>query len=140
MWQIIAGIGIIFVLLEIFVPSMFLLNLAAAAFTTAVISLFVANIEALIWIFSGLSIVFIFLLRPILLKAQNKENEKTGIEDKYIGKVATVIEKIDSNNGAITIYDERWQAKNTEEGVIEVGQKVKIISNDSLIMNVKKID
>ena len=139
-WQIIAGIGIVFVLLEIFVPSMFFLNLAAAAFVTAIISVFIKNIDTLIWIFSGLSLLFIFLLRPILLNAQNKQGEKTGIEDKYLGKVATVIENVDANGGAITRYDERWQAKNIEEGVIEAGQKVKIISNDSLIMNVKKID
>ena len=140
MWHIIAGVGIIFALIEIFVPSMFFLNLAFAAFATAVISLFVTNITTLIWIFSGLSVLFIFTLRPILLHKQGSNDEKTGIEEKYIGKIATVIENIDSNSGAITIYDERWQAKNVEEGTIEIGQKVLIISNDSLIMNVKKVD
>ncbi len=140
MWQIIAGIGIIFVLLEIFVPSMFFLNLAVAAFVCAIISKFVTSVSALIWIFFGLSLLFIFTLRPLFLKAQNTKDSKTGIEDKYIGKTATVIEDVNSNSGAITIYDERWQAKNIEESVIEVGQKVQIVSNDSLIMNVKKID
>lgn len=66
-----------------------------------------------------------------------KENkEKTGMEAKYIGKIAKVIEKIDSENGVISIYDERWQARSNE--VIEAGQNVEIIGYDSLIMKVKK--
>lgn len=141
MWQVIAGLGIIFVLMEIFMPSMFFLNLALAAFTTAVISVFVSSLSALIWIFCGLSLLFIFTLRPLFLRSQalNKDT-KTGIEDKYIGKIATVIEDVDSNSGAITIYDERWQARAVDGDKIIAGQKVQIISNDSLVMNVKKAD
>lgn len=140
MWQFIAGIGIIFVLMEIFVPSMFFLNLAFAAFVTAIVSVFVTSVTALIWIFCGLSILFIFVLRPLFLRAQNNKDTKTGLEDKYIGNIATVIEEVNSNSGAITIYDERWQARSLEGEVIPEGQKVQIVSNDSLIMNVKKID
>lgn len=140
MWQFIAGVGIIFVLMEIFLPSMFFLNLALAAFATAVISVFVSSISTLIWIFCGLSILFIFTLRPLFKHAQDKKGTKTGIEEKYIGQIATVIEEVDSNSGAITIYDERWQARSAEGGIISAGQKVEIVSNDSLIMNVKKID
>ena len=50
------------------------------------------------------------------------------------------IENIDKNNGVITIYDERWQARNIENETIEAGQTVEIVGYDSLIMKIKKID
>ena len=66
--------------------------------------------------------------------------EKTGIEEKYVGKTARAVENIDKNNGVITIYDERWQARNIENETIEAGQTVEIVGYDSLIMKIKKID
>ena len=86
-----------------------------------------------------LSIFFIYTLRPLFIKRKTQQDLKTGIEEKYIGKVAKAISVIDKNSGVISIYDERWQARNIEDGIIEIGQNVEIVSNDSLIMNVKKI-
>lgn len=139
MWHIILGIGIIFVLLEIFIPSMFFLNLALAAFVCAGVSYFISNIPILITVFCILSVIFIFGLRPIFQKKSSNE-EKTGIEEKYINKTAQASENIDRNSGAISIYDERWEARNIDEGTIEAGSKVQIVRNESLIMFVKKID
>lgn len=139
MWQIILGVGIIFLLLEIFIPSMFFINFALAAGVCAVVSLFYQSIFGLVIIFSILSLIFIFVLRPIFQKKLPNE-EKTGIEEKYIGKIAKAIEDINKDNGAISIYDERWQARNIDDSIIEKGSNVKIIKNESLIMIVQKID
>ncbi len=140
MWQIILGVGIIFLLLEIFAPSMFFLNFALSALICAVVSIFFDNIIFLIILFCVLSIIFILSLRPIFLKKLYKKDEKTGIEEKYIGKTAKVVENIDKNYGIISIYDERWQARNIEDSTIEAGQMVEIVGIDSIIMKVKKID
>ena len=79
---------------------------------------------------------FVFL-RPILLKKYSKETE-TGINDKYIGKTAKAIEDISAQGGAISIYDERWNAL-TEGEIIPAGSEVKIVRNDSLVMYVEKL-
>ena len=139
MWQICLIIGFLFLILEMFTPSMFFLNFAVAAFICAVLSCFIQNIFWLIIIFSVLSVVFIFTLRPLLMKNRNNNDTKTGMESKYVGKSAVVIEEIDSNKGAVSIYDERWQARNVEEGVIPVNANVEIVGYDSLIMKVKEI-
>ena len=60
------------------------------------------------------------------------------MESKYIGKIARATEEIDKNKGAISIYDERWQARNVDEGVIEKDSLVEIVSYDSLILNVRR--
>lgn len=140
MWQIITALGFIFLILEMFTPSLFFLNFAIAAFICAIISLFYANITALVVIFSLLSVLLIFTLRPLLVKKCTCKSQQTGIESKYIGKVVPVIEDIDKNNGAISIYDERWQARNCDEGVILKGEKVKIINLEGIIMQVQKVD
>ena len=139
LWEFISICGIIFVLLELFIPSMFFLNFALAAFITAVVSVFTAKTSILVscfFIFSFLSFAF---LRPLLLKKFSKETE-TGVNDKYIGKRAKVIEDISADNGAVSIYDERWNARTEDGSVIPTGEEVEIVRNDSLIMYVRKVN
>lgn len=140
MWQIIVGIGFICLILEIFVPSMFFLNLAVAAFICAVVSLFYQSVFGLAVIFCVLSLLLIAGIRPLLVNKNRNKDLQTGMEAKYVGKTAKVLENIDNQNGVITIYDERWQARNVEDGIIEAGSNVEIIGYDSIIMKVKKVD
>lgn len=137
LWEFIVICGIIFILLELFIPSMFFLNFAVAAFITAVVSLYTMKMMALVLTFFVFSFLSFAFLRPLLLKRKSKEIE-TGINDKYIGKTAKVIEEVSGNNGSISIYDERWNARTEDGSVIQPGEEVEITKNDSLIMYVKK--
>ena len=76
-------------------------------------------------------------LRPLLLRRNGKGIE-TGINDKYIGKRAKVIEDVSQDNGVISIYDERWSARTEDGSTIPAGTEVIIVKNDSLIMYVRK--
>ena len=134
-WQIFSIAGLAFLILEMIVPAMFFLNLALAAIVTALISLAVSGFVNLITIFVVLSLLFIVLLRPILIK--KKPSQSTGIEGKYIGKTAKVTAVVSQNSGTISIYDERWEARSNEE--IPEGSTVRITGNDNLIMYVEKV-
>ncbi len=136
LWEFIVICGIVFILLELFVPSMFFLNFAFSAFITAIVSLFTAKLLTLVLVFFIFSFLSFAFLRPLLLKRKSKEIE-TGVNDKYIGRKAKVIEEVSGNNGVISIYDERWNARTEDGSVIPVGTEVEIIKNDSLIMYVK---
>ena len=61
------------------------------------------------------------------------------MEGKYIGKIVKVIEPVDKFKGAITIYDERWEARTDCEETIPAGTEVKIVGYDSLVLKVEKI-
>lgn len=137
MWQFLCVVGIAFVILEIFTPSMFFLNFALAAFITAIASLVTLNHFALVLIFFVFSFISFVFLRPILLRRNSKDTE-TGIEGKYIGKVAKVSEEVTKDRGVITIYGERWEARCLGEQSIPAGADVKIVKNDGLIMFVEK--
>lgn len=139
MWQFICIVGVAFVILEIFTPSMFFLNFAVAAFLTALVSVFVAHKFTLVLVFFVLSFLSFAFLRPMLLRRNSKDTE-TGVEGKYIGKTAKVTEEVSDNRGVITIYGERWDARVCDGSVIPVGSEVCIEKNDGLIMFVTKID
>lgn len=134
LWQIFLILAMVFILIEIFVPTMFFVNFALACFVTASLTIYTTNITFLIVFTVLLSGLFLWLLRPVLME---KLKSKTGVEDKYIGKTVKVIEPINADGGAITIYGERWSAKADEE--IAVGENVQIIKNDSLVFYVKRV-
>ena len=138
-WQLLCVVGIIFIILEIFTPSMFFLNFALASFITAIASLFIDKIIFLTLIFFILSFLSFAFLRPIILKRSRKETE-TGVNDKYIGKVAKVIEEISESKGVIAIYGERWEARSSDKTIIPTGEEVKIIKNESIVMYVEKLN
>ena len=138
LWEFIVICGIAFVILELFIPSMFFLNFALAAFITAAVSAFTAKTSILVSVFFIFSFLSFIFLRPLLLKRNSKETE-TGVSDKYIGQKAKVVEDINADTGAISIYDERWNARTEDGSAIPAGSEVKIARNDSLIMYVEKL-
>lgn len=135
MWQIFAVVGLICLILEMTIPTMFFLNFAVAAFITAACSIYIYEVTALIIIFATVSLISLLFLRPLLVKKTHKSQE-TGIAAKYIGKTAKVIDTITPEKGAISIYDERWEARADHE--IPNGKEVIIERNESLVMYVKE--
>lgn len=138
-WEIFAIVGLAFLILEMLLPTMFFLNLAIAGFITAIIGGFITNWITLSVIFVILSLLSIIFLRPILIKNKNTKEQETGIEAKYIGKEVKVIETVTKTSGAITIYDERWDARLIGNEDIPAGSMAKIVKNESLIMYVEKV-
>lgn len=139
LWQIFSIVSVVAIILEIVIPSGFFLNFAVAGILTALLSLFVNSFYALIIDFIILAILSVWFIRPLLIKKKDEKAEQTGLDDKYIGKTAKVIEPITKTSGAITIYEERWDARTVNDEEIPVGADVKILKNDSLILYVEKI-
>lgn len=139
LWQIFVIAGLISLILEMVAPSMFFLNLAVAGFITAVIALYITNWVHLTLIFVVLSIIAILFLRPILIKNQKSKEKETGMEGKYIGKIVKVKEPVGKFSGAITIYDERWEARCDTDEAIPEGTEVRITNYDSLVLTVERI-
>ena len=137
LWEFFGICSIVFLLLEITIPSMFFLNFALAALICAPISILFKNIPTLVVIFFVLSFVSFFFLRPILVKKFSKDKE-TGIRGKYIGKIVKAEEDITENSGVVYIYGERWDARSEDGTVIPKGSSIKIVRNESIVMYVIK--
>ena len=138
LWELLVICGIGFIILELFTPGMFFLNFAASAFITALAALYTTKTITLVLVFFIMSFLSFVFLRPLILKRFSKETE-TGVNDKYIGKTAKVIEEIASDRGAISIYGERWDARSADGIIIAKDENVKIVKNESLIMFVERI-
>lgn len=138
-WIVFLIISLICFIVEIYTPTMFFLNFAAAGIVCTLLALFTDNYNILIPIFTVLSIIFILFLRPLLNINPNKE-KKHSFESQYIGQTATAITDINAFSGRLKIYDEDWEARTTNEDAPEIkkGSKVKIISHDDLTMFVEK--
>ena len=137
LWELLGVVGIAFLILEMFTPSMFFLNFSVAAFICAVVSVFIKNPTILVLTFFVLSFVSFVFLRPILVKKFCKGKE-TGVQSKYIGKVAKAEEDVTEFSGVISIYCERWEARSEDGNKIPKGSEVKIIRNESIIMYVSE--
>ena len=138
-WELFAIVGLACLILEMIVPSLFFLNLAVAGFLTAIFATFLHNWIYLTLIFVVLSILSVMFLRPILVKSRNSKEKETGMEGKYIGKIVKVKEPIGKFSGAITIYDERWEARCETEDPIPEGSEVRIVKYDGLVLTVERI-
>lgn len=138
LWMIYIVISVIAVVIEIFAPSMFCINFAIAGILTAIVSIFWGNLNQTLLIFIVLSILSILFIRPVLKKMLH-DKPTADFNSDYIGKIVKVIEPVSTMKGAITIYDERWEARIKEGEEIPVGTDVKIVENDSLTLYVERI-
>lgn len=142
-WLILLIAAVVFLLFEMFTPTLFFINLAVAAAVSAIFSYIGYSLTVVTFVFLIVSIAAIGLVRPFLLRKLNGKEHQTGVKDKYIGKIAKVVKNVTKTDGRISIYGEEWQAHLMhdvpEDTVIPAGEEVKIVSNDSIIFTVEKI-
>lgn len=138
-WQLLLITGIVCIIIEMLAPVLFFLNLALACFITAVVAIFILDWNILVPVFVVFSLLFLIFLRPILV-SKREDGQKTGVEEKYIGRIAKVIQPVSSTSGGVSIYDERWNARSVSGEEFPVGTEVKIVKNDSLILYVERVN
>lgn len=139
LWMFYVVLAVVSVVVEMFFPTFFCINFAFAGFITAVIAFFYDNFYVTMSIFLVLSLISIIFIKRILEKYFKKVSS-ADFNEQYIGKTVKVIEPVTCNKGAVTIYDERWEARVKDETqTVEAGCDVRITGNDSLILFVEKI-
>ena len=93
-----------------------------------------------LFIFSAVSFIAFVFVRPFVLKfLLKKKDEVLTNADAIVGRIAVVTEEInpEKNTGRVKIDGDDWKAEASE--IIAVGEKVEVISRDSIILNVKSI-
>lgn len=138
-WQIWCVVAFVFIIIEVSTPAMFFLNLAFASFIVSFFAYFKLDITLQVVLFAIMSLLGILILRPYMLKKEPAK-QKTGIEEKYINKKAKVIEEINETQGAITIYGERWLARERNNAIVSINSEVRIVDNDGTLFIVEKLD
>ena len=142
-WQIWLLVAAVFVVIEIFTS-----GFAVACFSVGCVfgAILAACDLSLTWQFLAFAVgtfLAFILIRPVVMKYLDKKTNDNHVKtnmDNIIGKTAVVTERIEEGGyGRVKIDGDDWKAL-TDNGLsAEVGEKVQIVSNDSIILTVKKL-
>ncbi|MCK2000247.1 NfeD family protein [[Brevibacterium] frigoritolerans] len=139
-WLVLA---VLFLVIEFSTPGLFFGTFfAASSFITYFLSLFITvNFWYLTLTFVLLSIIFIYLLKPIIINRfkMNKIIRPANIEE-FLSKDGVIIGKIDPpNKGEVEVDSERWLAVSKDSKSIEIGTIVKLemIDGTTLVVSTK---
>lgn len=134
--------AIVLVIIELLTAGFGVICFAVGALFSALAAFL--GMDSLVWqllIFAVASVLCFIFLRPVVLRLLDKKSKdvKTNA-DALIGKTAIVSETIDSsaNQGRVAVDGDDWKAVSADGSVINKGEKVEIISRDSIILTVKK--
>ena len=138
LWQLWLIIGFVVLILDVFAVTMFLVNVALALFLTSIVAYFGGNIYIQLIVLTVFSTLFLLFLRPLLIK-KLKSGSMTGVDSKYYGQTAKVIQKTTNLDGRIAVYGEEWRAHSINDQIFEAGETVKIVGQTNMIMMVDKL-
>lgn len=134
-------IGLVLMLLEFAVPGLVLIFFGVGAWITALVCLLAdVGINTQLAIFLISSIVSLALLRRVLKRRYMDEVfvEGDGLEDEYIGKVATAIRTFGVGEvGKVSFKGSDWEAVTTQP--VKEGQLLRITGYKSVRLFVEPI-
>lgn len=132
-------LGVIFIIGEILTPTFFLFWFGIGAFVASAISIAFGTLVqvASFIIVSGLLVI---LTRPLTKKLTKEQPRKIHI-DEIIGKIGSVIETINNEQGKglVKINGDMWRAYSNDDSIIQEGEKVKILKVEGAHVIVEKL-
>ena len=117
---------------------------AVGSLAAAIVSAIGAPLWLQLVLFFGVSLLLLYLTRPVAVKYFNKDRVKTNAES-LVGQQAIVISEIDNLQGIgqVTVNGQEWSARNVRgDERLSVGSVVFIraISGVKLMVEEKKMD
>lgn len=141
-WHIWTAIALLLIFVEIITVGFAALCLSIGAIGAAITSSFTDSLIWQIFVFAIFTLISFVYVRPLMQKLMTRKNNtpKSGV-DALIGRIAIVEEDIKSDTiaGRITIDGDSWKAVSENGESIFKGEKVEVLSIDSIILTVKKI-
>ncbi|MFV0343600.1 MAG: NfeD family protein [Anaerocolumna sp.] len=115
----------ILIVIEIATLGLTTIWFAGGSLVAFFVSLAIDSLLIEIVVFLVVSFLLLFFTRPIASRYLNSKRTKTNYED-FVGREVKVLEKIDNfnNTGLVLLNGLEWMARNTDETVIQPGEKV----------------
>ncbi len=133
-------ISIVFFIIEILTPGVFLFScFSIGALVAMVVSFFNNSMLLQCSVFTVVSIISIYLLKPFLMKVLTPLTIKSNI-DSIIGQSGIVIEDIKGNKtmGIVKVNNELWRAIAEEDEFIQKDTEVVVTKVEGVHLIVKK--
>lgn len=142
-WQIWLLIAAVFVVIEIFTIGFAVACFSVGCVFGAILAAFDLSLTWQIVAFAIGTFLAFVLIRPVVMKYLDKKTNDTHVKtnmDSIIGKTAVVTERIEEGGyGRVKIDGDDWKAQTVNGLAAEVGEKVQIVSYESIILTVKKL-
>lgn len=137
-WHIWAIVAILFIIGEIFTSGFALICFAVGSVGGAIAASAGAILEWQLGVFAICTFVAFLAVRPLLKKLSSKDAVATNA-DALIGRTAKVTECIEvGGTGRVALDGDYWQAVSNESTDIVEGERVEIVSRESIILTVKR--
>ena len=136
-WLIVA---LVLLIVELFTSSFGVVCFSFGAAAAGIAAYFNLGTVWQLALFSIVSFVAFVFIRPLVVKfLLKKKDEVLTNADAVVGRIGVVTEEInaDKNTGRIKIDGDDWKAESSEN--IAVGEKVEVMSRESIILNVKPL-
>lgn len=141
MWQVWAVISVIFLIMELTGGDFFMICFSIGAlFAMASVFVGVPPLWQLL-VFAVFSVVSLFFVRPWAKRyIMAHRTERVSNADAIIGRVGMVSETIEARGyGRVALDGDDWKARSETGDSIEKGERVRILSRDSIIITVERI-
>ena len=127
---------VILLVIELATVNLVTIWFAIGAVAAIITTIFTDSILIQSIVFIVVSVIALLITKPLIKKFKKFEVEPTN-SDRVIGKVGDVTKKIEKNKyGEVKVYGNTWTASSKD--VIEVGERVKVLSIDGVKLGVEK--
>ena len=130
-------IAIVFIILELITTTFFLIWLGVGSIVAAVLNYLGFDIYVQFSSFIILSAILILLTRRFANQITSQSDKKTTAE-RLIGRKAKVVRQIDNDTFVVSVSGEEWSAHTNDS--IDIGETVKVVGINSIILIIEKID
>ncbi len=141
-WHWWAGLALILMIAEIFVPGFFLLCLGIGCVGAAIADLVGAEAAGQLIAFSSISLIAFFTIRPVMMKRfMNDTDVRTNV-DALVGQRGKVSQDFDSGLrlGRVAVGGDDWRAECVNDHPLKVGDIVKVVRVESNTVIVKAVE
>ena len=138
MWLIWMIAAIFFLIIEIVTTALVSIWFVPAAIITCILSIFIKSIPVQILFFVALSAAFMYIFGRVYRSKLRREKDDLQLKQQLLNRKAVAVERIDENNGKISVGDVFWKAQSCDGSIIESGQRVIIKEIKGTTVLVKK--
>ena len=141
-WHWWAGVALILLIAEIFVPGFFLLCLGIGCIGASLAAALGAGGSIQLIAFSALSLLGFFTIRPVLMKRFWKDGGVKTNVDALVGQRGKVSQDFDPGLrlGRVAVGGDDWRAECVNDHPLKAGDIVKVVRVESNTVIVKAID
>ncbi len=134
-WMIWLIVGLVLLIIELGMMSLFLLWIAIGAFVTGIVAIFVPTVWVQWLVFGVASIILLIATRPFARSVHASVTTPSNV-DALIGARAMVIETIDplKNIGRVRIGSDEWRARSDETIPAESWAEVTTVQGATLLV------